>query len=231
MAAATKNRPITGPKTGGFDLPKRFDIAVAASTRIFGGTMVARDFATTGRPACPAVGNNLNKIVHGFAEKEFDNTSGAQGDKTAGIVVTPGWVINSAAADQITDADLFQLAYVVDDQTVARTSNSGARPVAGLILDVDSALGVLIMPGAELARPNIGYSGLRLFISTEQTGTGSAQNIAHGLGIVPTKVFVAPTDLSPATVGQYTVAEGAHDGTNVVVTVTTGKKYKVLAIA
>ena len=67
------------------------------------------------------------------------------------------------------------------------------------------------------------------FISTEQTGTGSAQNIAHGLGSTPTKVFVAPTDLTPTTVGQYVVTEGAHDGTNVVVTVTTGKKYKVLA--
>lgn len=229
--AASKNRSITGPKTGGFELPKRFDVAVAASTRIYGGTMVARDFATSGRPACPAVGNNLNKIVHGFAEREFDNSSGAQGDKTAGIVVTPGWVKNSASSDQITDADLWQLAYVVDDETVARTSNSGARPVAGLILDVDSTLGVLIMPGAELARPNIGYSGLRMFISAEQTGTGAAQNIAHGLGIVPTKVFVAPTDLTPATVGSYSVVEGAHDATNVVVTVTSGKKFKVLALA
>lgn len=73
--------------------------------------------------------------------------------------------------------------------------------------------------------------GQRIFISTEQTGTGSAQNIAHGLGVTPTKVFVAPTDLTPATVGSYVVTEGAHDATNVVVTVTTSKKYKVLAIA
>jgi len=68
-----------------------------------------------------------------------------------------------------------------------------------------------------------------IFISTEQTGTGSAQNIAHGLARAPSVVFVAPTDTSPATVGQYTVTEGAHDSTNVVVTVTSGKKFKVLA--
>ena len=68
-----------------------------------------------------------------------------------------------------------------------------------------------------------------IFVSTEQTGTGSAQNIAHGLARAPSVVFIAPTDTSPATVGQYTVTEGTHDATNVVVTVTSGKKFKVLA--
>lgn len=69
----------------------------------------------------------------------------------------------------------------------------------------------------------------KMFISTEQTGTGAAQNVAHGLGRVPSAVFVVPTDLTPATVGQYSVVEGAHDVTNVVVTVTTSKKFKVQA--
>lgn len=72
-------------------------------------------------------------------------------------------------------------------------------------------------------------TGMKVFVSAEQTGTGSAQNIAHGMGIVPFKVFVAPTDLTPATVGSYVVTEGAHDATNIVVTVTTSKKFKVMA--
>lgn len=71
----------------------------------------------------------------------------------------------------------------------------------------------------------------RIFISAEQTGTGSAQNVAHGLGVIPAAVFIAPTDLTPATVGSYSVTEGTHTTTNVVVTVTTSKKFKVLAIA
>ncbi len=69
-----------------------------------------------------------------------------------------------------------------------------------------------------------------VFVSAEQTGTGSAQNIAHGLGVVPALVLVAPTDLTPATVGSYAAVEGTHDTVNVVVTVTSGKKFKVLAI-
>jgi hypothetical protein len=40
---------------------------------------------------------------------------------------------NSSAADEITEADIGALAYAVDDQTVARTSNGGARPAAGRI--------------------------------------------------------------------------------------------------
>jgi hypothetical protein len=69
------------------------------------------------------------------------------------------------------------------------------------------------------------------FISTEQTGTGSAQNVAHGLGRVPSAVLIVPTDLTPATVGSYVVTEGTHTTTNVVVTVTSGKKFKVQAWA
>jgi len=67
-----------------------------------------------------------------------------------------------------------------------------------------------------------------VFVSTELTGTGSAQSIAHGGTVPPYVVVVIPTDTSPATVGVFTVVEGSHDKTNVIVTVTSGKKYKIL---
>lgn len=70
-----------------------------------------------------------------------------------------------------------------------------------------------------------------VFVSTEQTGTGSAQSVAHGLGVVPSAVVIVPTDTAPSTVGVYTVTEGTHTSTNVVVTVTSGKKFKVIAFA
>lgn len=77
----------------------------------------------------------------------------------------------------------------------------------------------------------VSKSKLLMFVSAEQTGTGAAQNVAHDLGRVPTHVLVTPTDLTPATVGQFAVVEGTHTDTNVVVTVTNGKKFKVQAWA
>lgn len=69
----------------------------------------------------------------------------------------------------------------------------------------------------------------RRFISSEQTGTGSSQNVAHGLGVTPSKVIVSYTDLTPATAGSANVTYGTHTSTNVVVTVTSGKKFIVEA--
>ena len=67
------------------------------------------------------------------------------------------------------------------------------------------------------------------FVSAEQTGTGATQNVAHGLGFVPSRVFVTYTDLTPATAGSVNVTYGSHTSTNVVVTVTSGKKFLVVA--
>jgi predicted RecA/RadA family phage recombinase len=68
-----------------------------------------------------------------------------------------------------------------------------------------------------------------VFKSAEQTGTGSAQNVAHGLGVTPTRIIVYPSDTSPSTAGVYTLTEGTNTSTNVVVTMTSGKKFFVVA--
>jgi len=72
-------------------------------------------------------------------------------------------------------------------------------------------------------------AGAKVFVSAEQTGTGSSQNVAHGLGVAPTLVLVVPTEY-PGT-GAFDIAEGSHDATNVVVTVTANVKFKVFAWA
>ncbi len=66
------------------------------------------------------------------------------------------------------------------------------------------------------------------FKSTEQTGNGSPQNVAHGLGVTPSLVVIIPSNL---TGGAYVVTEGTHTSTDVVVTVTNGEKYLVVAYA
>ncbi|HGM8331430.1 TPA: hypothetical protein ACKQLR_006537 [Pseudomonas aeruginosa] len=44
---------------------------------------------------------------------------------------------NSASADQITRADIGKECFIVDDQTVAKTSATDTRSVAGVVRDVD----------------------------------------------------------------------------------------------
>jgi hypothetical protein len=68
-----------------------------------------------------------------------------------------------------------------------------------------------------------------IFVSAEQTGTGSAQNVAHGLGFTPTQVFIALT-AGPGAYTQPAITEGSHTATNVVVTVTSNWKFRVIAI-
>lgn len=71
---------------------------------------------------------------------------------------------------------------------------------------------------------------LGLFISTEQTATGSEQDVAHGLGYVPTKVLVCITELPDAVAETgFDIAEGTHDATNVKITATATIKFKVFA--
>lgn len=80
---------------------------------------------------------------------------------------------------------------------------------------------------AELADDAVESDKIALFVSTEQTGDGSAQAIAHGLGVSPDTVLVIPS--SVGTDGAtYTFTKSS---TNVNVTATTGAKYFVVAIA
>lgn len=68
-----------------------------------------------------------------------------------------------------------------------------------------------------------------VFQSAEQTGTGSPQNVAHGLGVAPSLVIVTLTEFADTLA--VDVAEGTHTATNVVLTVASGAKFKVYAFA
>jgi len=67
---------------------------------------------------------------------------------------------------------------------------------------------------------------LSVFKSTEITGTGSEQNIAHGLSRTPTLVWWSITlqgDLD-------TIVEGTHDSTDVKLNFPASTKLKVFAL-
>jgi hypothetical protein len=72
-----------------------------------------------------------------FAET-VDNSSGSAGDKSVRVDSGTFRWANSADADLIAQANVGAVCYVVDDLTVALTSNSTTRSVAGVIDGVDS---------------------------------------------------------------------------------------------
>lgn len=84
----------------------------------------------------------------------------------------------------------------------------------------------LNVTNAKLAAATIESAKIDYFKSSEITGTGSDQNIAHGLGRTPALVFWA-TSLTGDT---DTVVEGATDGTNVVLDFPATTKLFVIAL-
>jgi hypothetical protein len=107
---------------------------VAASTLIYAGAIVMRNaagYAVKGQTATALVGV-------GRAEERVDNSSGSNGDLN--IKYRPGIYrfANSAAGDLITFAEIGDVCFVVDDQTVAKTDGTATRSKAGIIDDVDA---------------------------------------------------------------------------------------------
>lgn len=113
---------------------ERFSRPVAAGVKIYAGALVclsATGFATPG-----AIATTLK--ADGRANALADNTGGADG--AINVESIPGIYRfdNSAAGDAIDQADIGNNCYVIDDHTVAKTSNTNTRSIAGKIKDVDA---------------------------------------------------------------------------------------------
>jgi hypothetical protein len=129
MAAATQARDTLKR------LGNQLTLAMAASTRIFGGTIVCLNASGL---AVPGSTSTTLKAV-GQAEATADNSAGAASALSVNVE-RDGWYrfANSAAGDQIALADVGADCFIVDDQTVAKTNGGSTRSVAGVIRDVDA---------------------------------------------------------------------------------------------
>jgi O-acetyl-ADP-ribose deacetylase (regulator of RNase III) len=106
---------------------------VKGAATLYAGGLAAID--ATGM-LVPAASVAALKIV-GRNERQIINT-GADGDVRADVKAGIFRFNNSTSTDAIALTDIGADCYAVDDQTVAKTSNSSARPVAGKIFDVDA---------------------------------------------------------------------------------------------
>lgn len=128
MAALTQDRQTPHRAARDFSFP------VAATTKIYGGSIVC--LTSTGYATKGATSTTLRAV--GIADTAADNSSGANGDVRVKVKRGTFKFGNSAAGDQITLADVGASAYIVDDQTVAKTNGTNTRSAAGIIRDVEA---------------------------------------------------------------------------------------------
>jgi hypothetical protein len=118
MAAATEG--VNTPRRDGV----QFSDPAAAGAKIYVGTLVALDASGNAVPATAG-----GKAVRGVAEHDVDNTAGGVGDK----VVSSRQTVYRFESSTLTRTDIGAIAYVADNQTVAKTGTA----IAGLVVDVD----------------------------------------------------------------------------------------------
>lgn len=118
-----------------------FHDPVAAATTLLAGSLACLD--ADGNLVPGAVATTLK--ARGRAEETVVN-AGAAGAVNCQVKAGVFRFGNSADADAIGRADIGADCYVVDDQTVAKTSGTNARSVAGTVMDVD-AVGVWVRIG------------------------------------------------------------------------------------
>ena len=113
---------------------KQMEPPVAAATKIFGGSIVAINASGYAVPGATAT----TLKAAGVAEARADNTGGTAGAIRVRVRKGPHRFGNSASGDAIALTDIGTDCYIVDDQTVAKTSGSSTRSVAGKVFDVDA---------------------------------------------------------------------------------------------
>lgn len=133
MAALTTDRET--PRRSG-DI---ITLPAAAAKKFYAGALCARDASGNATPGAAAT----TILGVGRVREQVDNSSGSAGDLKVNIEKGIFRFGNSSSTDTITQADIGNSCYIVDDQTVAKTNGSSTRSVAGKIHDVDS-LGVWV---------------------------------------------------------------------------------------
>lgn len=114
-------------------LGQMLSVPVKASTVCYAGGLAV---ANGGYAAPGTTATGL--IALGRFEFNANNAAGADGAINATIKPGIFAFANSAAGDAIAQADVGASCYIVDDQTVAKTSGTNTRSVAGKVVAVDA---------------------------------------------------------------------------------------------
>lgn len=114
-------------------------INLAASVKLYKGSLVAVDTSGNARPARSTAANS--DVIVGFSERTVDNSSGSAGDvQTEGV--RRGIIeLNNDGSDPVTAASIGRTVYAVDDQTVSAGTATSTRVATGKFMGFDSDSG------------------------------------------------------------------------------------------
>ena len=221
MTALTADRQIK--KTQG----KLYSYPVASAKVIYLGALVCLNSSGYATPGATATG----LVPVGLARETVDNTDGANGDLYVEVEEVVTHFENSAGGDEITIAEIGDLCFIVDDQTVAKTSNGNTRSVAGYVRQVDddgvwvslrnnlSADGDLVaannlsdVASAATARANLGANKVALTVKVEDL-RGASAAVYRLVAPVAGEVAKIWTVLGDALATGHAVVTGAINGT------------------
>ena len=120
-----------------------YSSAVYQSTIIYGGSIVCLNSTGYLVPGSTATG----LVAVGRSNEQVDNSAGSSGDLACSFRMGVFSFGNSAGGDEITIAEIGDVCFIVDDQTVAKTNGSGTRSPAGKIMGIDEWGGVEVQIG------------------------------------------------------------------------------------
>ncbi len=184
---------------------RRASYGVLNGVMIYDGAVVVKDASGYAKPGLTATG----LVVLGVADDQADNTAGQDGDIDVPVLLGTFRLQNSTDSDLITLADIGNACFLVDDETVAKTSGTNTRSVAGKIADVDDDGVWVEMPSATIstggnllatnnlsevtpgtARANIGANllALELDVTNLVGGAASVYHIPSPVGGVVKKI-------------------------------------------
>lgn len=225
-------------KFGNLPVPTLVSCPLTAAGVVQAGDMIAKvtadgywDVATT-----------TTGFVAGVATQDVDNTAGADGAKS--VLVEPGVFAryNSTSTDEITAAHLYQPCFVVDKLTVALTSASGSRPMAGIIMGVEAngmvrvLLGARVSDGVSIKKRSLalGHAALTAAATTQTLSIGAplpANARILGVSITASEAFAGITGPVTIDIGTSGDVDALIDGANVTTLVDGQASTRPLGIA
>lgn len=141
---------------------KQYSLGMASGAVGYKNAIAMKD--TAGRAVDGAATSTL--VAMGVFLATYDNSAGGADAMTAQI--TSG-AFKFANGDSIAAADVPCIVYVVDNQTVAKSSSGGTRPVAGIAFQVDSD-GVRVDMSPELSTVLSATAGSTIAIASKAIG-------------------------------------------------------------